>query len=234
MPRWPEPPARCCRPIAQLLVTTALIAGPDRAVEVAVGQMGADGLGELLPYLQPAALTAGSRRAVRAGPDRDLSSLRRLAAGAAGTPPPALEPLCRVTRASLLRAALLAFGVWFLVSSIAGLGLGSIVDELENASGAWLGAALLLAQLAVVSQALSTVGASPKPLRLGPAILLQYAIAFLAVVTPSSAARVALNVRFFQRSGLPAAAALAVGVVDSFTGFLVEVVIILVFVLTPL
>jgi glycosyltransferase 2 family protein len=44
--------------------------------------------------------------------------------------------------------------------------------------------------------------------------------------------RTALNIRFFQRSGLPAAAALAVGVVDSFTGFLVEVFIILLFVLT--
>jgi uncharacterized membrane protein YbhN (UPF0104 family) len=215
-----------------LLVTTALIADPGRAVDVAAGQLGADGLSELLPYVQPAALTAASRRAVRAGPDRDLSSLRTLAARAAGTQLPALEPLRRVTWASLLQAALLAFGVWFLVSSIAGLGLSNIVDELENASWVWLGGALLLAQLAVVSQALSTVGASPKPLRLGPAILLQYAIAFLAVATPSSAARVALNIRFFQRSGLPAAGALAVGVVDSFTGFLVEVVIILLFVVT--
>jgi uncharacterized membrane protein YbhN (UPF0104 family) len=217
---------------AQLLVTTALIAGPDRAVEVAIGQLGADGLSELLPYLQPAALTAGSRRAVRQGPDRDLSSLRTLAARAAGTQPPALEPLRRVTWASLLQAALLAFGVWFLVSAIAGLGLSSIVEELENASWAWLGGALLLAQLEMVSQGLSTIGASPKPLRLGPAILLQYAIAFLAVAVPSSAARVALNIRFFQRTGLPAAAALAVGVVDSFTGFLVEVFIIFLFVLT--
>lgn len=217
---------------AQLLVTTALIAGPDRAVDVAVGRLGADGLGELLPYLQPAALTARSRRVVRQGPDRDLSSLRTLAARAARRQPPALEPLRRVTRASLLRASLLAFGVWLLVSGIAGLGLSTIVEELENASWAWLGGALLLAQLAVVGQALSTVGASPKPLRLGPAILLQYAIAFLAVAVPSSAARVALNIRFFQRSGLPAAAALAVGVVDSFTGFLVEVFIILLFVVT--
>jgi uncharacterized membrane protein YbhN (UPF0104 family) len=217
---------------AQLLVTTALIAGPDRAVAVAVGQLGADELSELLPYLQPAALTAGSRRAVRAGPDRDLSSLRTLAAQAAGRQPPALEPLRRVTWASLMQAALLALGVWFLVSSIAGLGLSNIADELKNASGAWLGGALLLAQLAVVSQALSTVGASPKPLRLGPAILLQYAIAFLAVATPSSVARVALNIRFFQRSGLPAAGAVAVGVVDGFTGFLVEVFIVLLFVLT--
>jgi uncharacterized membrane protein YbhN (UPF0104 family) len=217
---------------AQLLVTTVLIAGPDRAVDMALGQLGADGLSELLPYLQPAALTAVSRRTVRAGLDRDLSSLRTQAARAAGTQPPAVEPLRRVTWASLLRAALLAFGVWFLVSSVAGLGLPSIVDELRNASWAWLGGALLLAQLAVVSQALSTVGASPKPLRLGPAILLQYAIAFLAIATPSSAARVVLNIRFFQRTGLPAAGALAVGVVDGFTGFLVEVVIILLFVFT--
>jgi len=129
---------------AQLLVTTALIAGPDRAVDVAVGQLGADELSELLPYLQPAALTARSRRAVREGPDRDLSSLRTLAARAAGRQPPALEPLRRVTWASLLQAALLAFGVWFLVSSIAGLGLSNIADELENASGAWLCGALLL------------------------------------------------------------------------------------------
>ncbi len=217
---------------AQLLVTITLIAGPDRAVDLALGQLGADGLSELLAYLQPAALTARTRREVRKGPDRDLSSLRTVTSRATGREPPKLEPLRRVTWGSLLQAALLVFGVWFLVSSIAGLGLASIVEELQEASGAWLVWAVLLAQLAMVGQGLSTVGASPRPLRLGPAVLLQYAIAFMAVAVPSSAARVGLNVRFFQRSGLPAASALVVGVVDSFSGFLIEALIVVIFLAT--
>lgn len=47
--------------------------------------------------------------------------------------------------------------------------------------------------------------------------------ALLAV--PSSAARIAMNVRFFQRSGMTAATALAVRAIDSLAGFVVQIVL---------
>jgi uncharacterized membrane protein YbhN (UPF0104 family) len=57
---------------------------------------------------------------------------------------------------------------------------------------------------------------------------LQFAIRFIALAVPSSAARVALNVRFFQRAGLATSPAIAVGLVDSVAGFVVQVLLVLV------
>ena len=44
---------------------------------------------------------------------------------------------------------------------------------------------------------------------------------------PSSAARVALEIRFFQKIGVPAAGALSISMVDSFSGFTVQVALII-------
>jgi uncharacterized membrane protein YbhN (UPF0104 family) len=133
-----------------------------------------------------------------------------------------------VTWASVATAALLALGGYFLVSGIAGLGLEDILDELEGASSGWVVVGLALGPLVQVGQALSTLGASPKPVRFGPVVLLQFAVQFLALAVPSSASRIALNVRFFRGVGLTATEALAVGAVDSFAGFVVEALIVVV------
>jgi uncharacterized protein (TIRG00374 family) len=53
--------------------------------------------------------------------------------------------------------------------------------------------------------------------------VLQFAIGFINLAIPSSAARIALDVRFFQRQGVPAAAAVAIAAIDGFTGVLVQI-----------
>ena len=50
--------------------------------------------------------------------------------------------------------------------------------------------------------------------------MLQYGIQFIALAVPSSAARVALEIRFFERIGAPAAGAVTVGMIDSFSTLL--------------
>jgi uncharacterized membrane protein YbhN (UPF0104 family) len=82
--------------------------------------------------------------------------------------------------------------------------------------------------LVQVAEAFSTMGACPRPLLLGPVIGLQFAIRFIALAVPSSAARVALNVRFFQKAGLSTSPAIAVGLVDSVAGFVVQVLLLVV------
>ena len=68
---------------ARLLVATAAIVGHPRAVAVALAEVGAEGIADVLPYLQPAALDAATRKAVRGG-EWDLDELRAAAAEAAG------------------------------------------------------------------------------------------------------------------------------------------------------
>jgi uncharacterized protein (TIRG00374 family) len=54
-------------------------------------------------------------------------------------------------------------------------------------------------------------------------LLLQYAITFVNLAIPSTAARVALNIRFFQRQGIPPASSVSIGVIDSVGGFVAQI-----------
>jgi VanZ family protein len=82
----------------------------------------------------------------------------------------------------------------------------------------------ITAQLPRVSQALSTMGASPAPIALKPLYVLQLSMGYLGVAVPSYAARVAINVRFLQRQGIAVGAALATGALDVMTTFFIEVI----------
>jgi uncharacterized membrane protein YbhN (UPF0104 family) len=218
---------------AQLLVTTALVVGDERAVAAAVRGIGVDGLTEVLSYVQPAALTRFTRRSLKDA-ERDLDAIRDRAATAAGTEPPKLEPLRRVTIGSLVTIALLLFAAYFVFRAVADVGIDQIVEQLSAADSAWIWAALIFVPVVPVAQAFGTMGASTLPLRLGPVIALEYAVQFIALAVPSSAARVAMNVRFFQKEGAPAAQALTIGLIDSVFGFIVQVLILVTILLSGL
>ena len=98
-----------------------------------------------------------------------------------------------------------------------------MLDTFRSADWAWVLLALLVAQAAIAGQSVTTQGASPRHIPFGPLALLQFAIAFIALAIPSSAARVAMVIRFFQRHGVAPAAATAVSLLDSFSGFLVQI-----------
>jgi uncharacterized membrane protein YbhN (UPF0104 family) len=86
----------------------------------------------------------------------------------------------------------------------------------------------VLAQIPRIPSAVSTMGSIERPLPLGPLTALQFAICFVNLAIPSTAARVAVNVRFFQRFGVSPAMAMTAGVIDSVSGFIVQVAIFLV------
>jgi uncharacterized membrane protein YbhN (UPF0104 family) len=220
-------PAQIGTDRAQLLVTTALFVGDDRAVAAALDAIGPKQLAEALPFIQSAALPRTTRRSLKQA-DTELDALRERVAAATGTELPKLEPIRRVTWGSLLVVALLLFAAFAIWSAVSNVGIGTIASELSSADSAWLWLALLISPLVQVAEAFSTIGACPRPLRLGPVIGLQFAIRFIALAVPSSAARVALNVRFFQRAGLATSPAIAVGLVDSVAGFVIQVLLVVV------
>ena len=206
---------------AQLLATTALVVGIDRAVAVASRELGGDALTGLLAYLQAAALTPATRERVKSD-QVDLDALRKAAAVAAGAEEPELVPLRRVTWGSLIQIALIGFGAWVVISALANVGVDTLVDELSGAEWPWVILAFVISPSVQVAEAFSTLGASLRPLRFGPVLLLQFAIRFIALAVPSSAARIALSVRFFQRSGAPTSEAIAIGAIDSVSGFVIQ------------
>ncbi len=218
---------------AQVLVTTALVLGTDRAISAATRVLGNDAFADVLPFLQPAVLDRDTRHAVR---DRDwsLDDLMERSTAVTGAEPPELEKIRRVTGKSIAIVALVAFVAYGLISALAGVGLQSLWDELKTANLAWMLTALLLAPVSQIPQAFSTLGASLRDMLFLPVLVLQYAVQFIQLAVPSSAARVALEVRFFQRNGVDTGGALSIGLIDSVSGFAIQILLILIITLSGL
>jgi uncharacterized protein (TIRG00374 family) len=211
---------------AQTLVSTAIVVGIERAVVAAAEQLGDDGVQRMLAYLQVPAMSIPLRRAVRdAG--LDLDALRSAAAGVVGVEEPEIAELRRVSPRTLLMIALLVMVAAALITALGEVDLQDVVDTLRDADPVWFAVALVLAQLPFFTQAVATRGACPRPLPYGPVAMLQVAIAFVALAVPSTAGRLAMDIRFFQRQGVPAATALSISGIDSFSGFLVQIALLL-------
>ncbi len=185
-----------------------------------------DGLAETLPYLQAPVLSHALRQDVAAA-EADLDELSTAALAASGAEHVGLVELRRVTAASLLKSAVVVLVVSTLVSMFAGVDLAEVVTELRNANYWLLLLALLLAPLVQPGLSFATLGATVQKLPYLPVLMLQYAIQFIAVVLPATAARVAVEIRFFERLGVPSGRAVTMGMIDGFSGFVVQVLLLL-------
>ncbi len=221
-----------------LVLSMLLLDGPDgesepesppveQAVDLALDELGPDAVGDLLGYLQPAALDSAMRSELH---DRGIkvSKLRAGVAERLGVEEPEVAKLRRVSLASVVKLAVIAAVAYLLVTRLAEVDFAELVDEFAGADWAWIAVALVLGQLAIASQSVVTQGAAPNRVAYGPLVLLQFAVAFIMLAVPSSAARIAMVVRFFQRQGVPASAAVSISLLDSFTGFLVQVSVLVV------
>lgn len=209
---------------AQLLATTASVVGSERAVAAAVAAIGTEEVSALLPYLQQAAFAGPLRKAVKAA-EIDVDDLRKAAAEAADTPVPELVRISRVTWGTLVQVGLLMFAGAAVLSFVGGVDFADLKDDLQGAAWGWIIAAAIVAQLPRVTQAISTLGATPVQLPFGPVYGLQLAMSYMNLALPSSIARLAVSVRFFQRQGVAPAIAITSGAIDSFTNTIVQVVL---------
>ncbi|HEY6889724.1 MAG TPA: lysylphosphatidylglycerol synthase transmembrane domain-containing protein, partial [Solirubrobacter sp.] len=198
---------------AQLFVTSAVIAGEERALSAAFDALGAEGLAEMLPYLQAAAFPPSLRRALKAA-SIDVDELRKHAAERAGVEPPELVKLRRVSLGSVLQIVLLVFAASTILTIAGHVDWDEVGSELAHASWGWLAAALVVAQLPRLAQAAATLGTVPVSLAYGPVYALHLASGYMNIALPSSFARMAVSVRFFQRQGLSVTVSVASGVID--------------------
>jgi uncharacterized membrane protein YbhN (UPF0104 family) len=131
-----------------------------------------------------------------------------------------------VSLRSLGVVLLIGLVAYAIISALADVGLANLIEEFKAADLAWLAVALALSPVVPVAQAFATLGASFRPLRFGPVLMLEYAIQFIALAVPSSAARLALDIRFFGRNGIEGGAAISIGVIASVCGFVVQILLI--------
>ena len=76
----------------------------------------------------------------------------------------------------------------------------------------------MLTQLTQVSYAFTTIGSVDEKVPLGPAVLMQYAVAFTNLVLPTGAASTLMNIRFLQKQGSSVAVATSSGVLVGLSG----------------
>jgi glycosyltransferase 2 family protein len=212
--------------VAELVVASTILVGPERAMRKAVDAGWGDAVGRVLPYLQRAALTPHLRDLARAH-EVDLKALRTAAAESTGQEVPDLAPLRRVRPKDLLMTAALVFAAYLLISQLADIGFRTIIDQLREADPAWLIVALLLAQCTFIGNGISVRGAVPEPLPLLPCVVLQSAMKFINLTVPSSAGRIGMNIRFLQRLGVSTPQAVAAGAADDGSETIVQIALFL-------
>ena len=212
------------------MATTALAVGPERAIGAAQRALAdePDASTPLVAHLQPAAFDDGLRRSIDAA-ELSIDDLRAATAAAADIEVPELQKVWRVSAGSLVRLALLGVVAYTLISQIADIGLDTIIETLQSASLPILLTALVLGQVPRVAQAASLQTASPAAVPLLRVTKLVFATCFINLAVPSTAARVATSIRFFQRSGSTPAGAVSAGALDSVFGFAAQITLLLTF-----
>jgi uncharacterized protein (TIRG00374 family) len=136
--------------------------------------------------------------------------------------------LRRVTARNLLGAALVFLIASTFIPALAGVDYAQIWSVLQSADWVLILLALIVGHAQFFPQATATMFAVTAKLPFWPLLTLQAASQFISLAIPSSAGRVAMNAAFLHKFGVPVTVAVAQGAIDGFSGFLVQVALILV------
>ena len=193
---------------AELLASLAALVGPAEAVASAARVLDPTDLAAAMPYLQPLALSAATRKRVSKSA---LTELRNAVAEATGEEPLPLERLDPGAAPHLVMIVTLTGAFYILLPQLA-----NVDDSFEAPAVGQLGVAAV--RRGDVRRDLRAVGLSamlgsvPAPLPFLPTVRAQLASSFVNRVTPANVGGMALNVRFMQKAGVePAQAVTGVG-----------------------
>ena len=212
--------------VVELLVTTTLIVGPDRAVAAAVRRWPVADLVAALPALQRAGLSRDLSTAVRAG-DLDIDGLRSTTASVLGVDVPEPVNLRRVRWRDVIMTALALVAASAILGWVASIDLATFVEELADASIGWLLVALVLSQLTNIAETVSMMGVVSRPIPFGPTIQFQYSTSYISLAVPSDAGRIAMTIRYLQKLGVPTKIAVGQGPFTTVFGYLIDAVLLL-------
>ncbi len=204
---------------AQVLVDTALRVGADEAVAVAVETLGPKAVVAAVPYLQPLALPASTRRSLR-GNRQVLDALQEAVQDATGVERAPLARLERVRPRTAVSILALAGGFYFLLPQLADV--GETAEAATRANWWWLVPIFAGAAATFFAAALSLLGSVPQPIPYLATVRMQVASAFVGRIAPANTGTLAVGVRFLQRSGVDTAAAGAAVGLNALVGLIVH------------
>ena len=203
------PASRLDSDLAAVLAAMAVRAGVERTAAAAARVLDADLAQSALVHLQRAALDPATVAVLQHQKDL-LPRLRAAVASETGIEVPKLAEEKRVSWTNLLFAVGSLIGIWAIIGVLSDAS-GSL-EVIKGASWGWLALAFLFAQLPVVCEAWALIGAVVGQLPFGRCVALETSNTFTSLVG-GNVAVFALRVRFFQRQGYDAEAAVSSGAI---------------------
>ncbi len=189
--------------VAELLASTSVLVGAERAVQVAYRVLGRDRLTAALARLVPVALTPGTRSAIKAS--GGLEPVVAQVSAVTEVEEPEFERVERVRPRTLVMAAMLVVAVYVLAPQLANL--NSLGDVITGIDWRWAAPLAAASVATYVGSALGLAGGTPGRVPVGQAGAVALAASFVASFAPPGIGQVGLNVRFLQKRGFPVSVA---------------------------
>jgi uncharacterized membrane protein YbhN (UPF0104 family) len=185
--------------IAQLLVTTTHIFGPEPSVRAAIEVLGADVVLSASRRLTKSAVPARIRRSV-ADPKSTMAAAREEVKHQTGADQIEKETITRFTRKQLIQLVLLVALVYVaspLISTVP-----TFFTELRSANWWWALLGLTVSVLTYVGAAAALWASAAGVVKFRKLVIMQFANTFAATTTPAGVGGLALSTRFLQKAGL--------------------------------
>ena len=198
--------------------------GPERTAAAAARVLDADTARAALVHLQRSALDPVTVAALQHHKDL-LPRLRAAVAAEAGIEVPKLAEAKRVSWPNLLFAVGSLIGIWAIIGILSGA--GDSLDAIKGASWGWVALTFVFAQLPVVAEGWALLGAAIGQIPFGRCVALETSNIFTALVG-GDVAVFALRVRFFQRQGYDAEAAVSAGAIATTASWTVKTLLFLI------
>jgi len=187
----------------------AVRVGAERTAAAAGRVLDADTARGALVHLQRAELDPLTVQALHQQRDL-LPRLRAAVASAFGIEVPKLAEAKRISWVNLIFGIGTLIGVWAIIGVLSDV--GESLDVIKGASWGWVALTFVFAQLPIAAEALALNSAVPGQLPYGRCLALETSNTFTALVGGDTAV-FAVRVRFFQRQGYDATAAVSSGAI---------------------
>jgi uncharacterized membrane protein YbhN (UPF0104 family) len=180
----------------QLLISTAELAGVDRAVQSARRVLTDAELSAIVPVLQPIALTRQAREAIR----HDAGLIEAIREAIQGDEPVQVSDLVRVERVrprTIVSIVALLVAGYLIVGQLSSVDL---VTVLSSARWRWVPLVLAASAASYPAAALSLTAYVRERLSFARTTLVQLAASFAGFVTPPSVGGLAVNIRYLRKA----------------------------------
>jgi len=220
------PESRMHGDVTELLASLADSVGTERAVTVAREGLGDAALAGALPYMQRSAVSTEGRDEM---PSKKsfFAGIRDEVASQLGVDQPEPAQITRINWRTILMFALTLTATYALIGMLADIEWSEVWAELKDASWGWIIMGLIVATSTLVSDAYSLIAAVTAAVPLRPTVQLESAIKFVQLAVGGAAGRMATNIAFLRKFGVSATDSVTQGGVDSFSGFVIQALILL-------